>query len=118
MDKRININQASRTLKNISNESRLKILFLLDEKPMSVSLLNRQIKISQSALSQHLNMLKLSNIIDSKRQGTNVTYAITSKNVKDLVLTLKELYGENYSPYNMIQPESIIFNDSPSSSKQ
>ena len=82
---KVNISSASRVLKNISNVSRLKILMKLAEKPMSVSNLNQHVKISQSALSQHLNILKLANVIDSKRSGTNVTYFIFNEEIFRLI---------------------------------
>ena len=49
-----NATDAVNLLKGLANESRLMIMCVLSEGEVSVGQLNQRIKISQSALSQHL----------------------------------------------------------------
>ena len=53
-----NAADAVRLLKSIANESRLMVLCVLAEGEFSVGALNERINLSQSALSQHLAVLK------------------------------------------------------------
>lgn len=85
--------EASRLLKSIANESRLLILFKLSIKPMTVAALNEYIKISQSGLSQHLSMLRLAKIIESRRHGTSVEYTLVNQDIKEIIKTLQSFCG-------------------------
>ena len=53
-----NATDAVNLLKGLANESRLMIMCVLSEGEVSVGQLNRRIKLSQSALSQHLAVLR------------------------------------------------------------
>ncbi|MDX1949050.1 MAG: metalloregulator ArsR/SmtB family transcription factor [Rickettsiales bacterium] len=87
-----NAKQASNLLKLLSNEIRLLILCNLIEGKKSVSELESIIKISQSALSQHLAKLKAHNIIEDTRKGQLIFYSIIDKNSKKILETLYKIY--------------------------
>ena len=53
-----NASDAVSLLKGLANESRLMIVCVLSEGELSVGQLNQRIKLSQSALSQHLAVLR------------------------------------------------------------
>ena len=55
---RRNASDAVSLLKGLANESRLMILCVLSEGELSVGKLNQRINLSQSALSQHLAVLR------------------------------------------------------------
>lgn len=48
--------------------------------------------ITQSALSQHLALLKAHGILDFKKSGQNITYSIADKRVESVMEVLKKYY--------------------------
>src|SRR3989344_8659265 len=62
--------------KTLSNPKRLEIINLLREKERSVNELVRLAKISQSNISQHLTVLRQSNIVSTKRKGKQIYYKL------------------------------------------
>lgn len=83
----------ARQLKLLANENRLLILYYLLEKPMTVGELNKKLnKITQSGLSQHLSILKAYDLLDSNKEGLNITYFVKDKKVESILQMLKENY--------------------------
>lgn len=80
-------------LKLLANEHRLLLLCALGEQPSTVGELHQFVpNITASALSQHLNQLKRSGILDSKKQGLHVTYQIADTRVLELLKVMKQYY--------------------------
>jgi len=83
----------SEILKLIANPNRLLILCELAKGAATVSELCRAIsEISQSAVSQHLAMLKAAGMLGAKKEGMNVTYTISDQRVTGLIRAVKEAY--------------------------
>lgn len=83
----------ARQLKVLANENRLLILYYLLEKPMTVGELNKKLSnITQSGLSQHLSILKSYDLLDSNKDGLNITYFVRNKKVQSILQMLKENY--------------------------
>ena len=61
--------QAAALLKALANEQRLLILCHLQDGPLSVGELNERVDLSQSALSQHLGVLRESGIVSTTREA-------------------------------------------------
>lgn len=88
-----NVKIISELLKVLSNENRLLIVCHLLESPMTVSQLHQNINnLTQSALSQHLAMLKAHKILDSDKNGLSITYYIKDDRVRNVMKVLKENY--------------------------
>jgi len=80
-------------LKVLANENRLLIVCYLLESSMTVSQIRQNINnLTQSALSQHLAMLKAYRIIDSNKNGLSITYSIHDERVREVIKVLKENY--------------------------
>lgn len=80
-------------LKVLANENRLLILCYLIESPMTVTeLTNKITNITQSALSQHLSILKAHRIVDSSKKGQNITYSISDERILSVIEVLKSKY--------------------------
>ena len=80
-------------LKVLANENRLLILCALMQKAMSVGEIGKFVPcITQSALSQHLNMLKSHSILESDKIGMNVIYHIADHRVEEIIHVLKAHY--------------------------
>ena len=67
---------ASGLLKAMANEHRLHILSRLAEDEYTVSELQKFTRLSQSALSQHLALLRKAQLVNSRQSGANVYYSL------------------------------------------
>ena len=83
---------ASALLKAMANEQRLLVLCQLVDKELSVGELLAGIKLSQSALSQHLAILREAGLVDSRKSGQTVFYSLPTGPVHQLMHTLHDIY--------------------------
>ena len=90
-----NVARASALLKAISNKTRLMIVCQLAEKEMSVGDLLETIPLSQSAMSQHLALLRREKIVKTRREAQSIIYSLSSTNAKVMVETVHKLYCED-----------------------
>jgi DNA-binding transcriptional ArsR family regulator len=67
---------AAELLRALANEQRLMILCHLVPGPLSVGELNMRVPLSQSALSQHLAVLRASGVLMSEREAQTVRYSL------------------------------------------
>ena len=86
---------ASQLLGAMSNPSRLMILCLLVERDHSVAELEQQIEISQSALSQHLAILRRQKLVESRREMRSTYYSISSDRAAAIIETLYREFGDS-----------------------
>ena len=94
MDKNIAAKDIAKLLKNISNPIRLLILCNLLEGVKNVSELLENIDISQSALSQHLILLKENNIIKDNKIGKFIYYRIIDQKTQEILGFLNKICCE------------------------
>lgn len=83
---------AAELLKALANEKRLQVLCLLAEGERSVSQINAQLDLSQSALSQHLAVLREDGIVVARREAQAVYYSLAAGPAQRLVATLHDIY--------------------------
>lgn len=69
--------EAAAFLKALANDQRLLILCCLLDGPLSVGEINERVPLSQSALSQHLGVLRDAGVVTTTRQSQTIYYAIT-----------------------------------------
>jgi DNA-binding transcriptional ArsR family regulator len=82
-------------LKILANENRLMILCALIEGEKTAGEIAEYVpKISQSALSQHLTLLRTAGILQSDKRGMYVAYSIEDPRVTEVIETLKKHYCE------------------------
>ncbi len=62
--------------KILSVDKRIEIIELLKKEPMSVNALAKVLGVTQSAVSQHLRVLKGAGFVKDKRQGYWVYYSL------------------------------------------
>lgn len=85
--------EVSSVLKAIGNERRLLILcYLAMNGEMSVGSLVEAIRLSQSALSQHLARMRADEIVTSRRDGQVIYYRIADPRIDALMTKLYALY--------------------------
>lgn len=83
---------AARLLKSLANEKRLQILCCLHEHELSVGELNARIDLSQSALSQHLALLREEGLVGTRREAQTIYYRMLPGPARALIQTLHSLY--------------------------
>jgi len=81
--------RASKILKSLSNQRRLEILTCLSEQELSVGELEQKIKISQSALSQHLGRLRRDEIVTTRRQAQTIYYSLYNEKILNLLKSVQ-----------------------------
>ena len=84
--------EAARLLKHLAHESRLLILCLLWEQELSVSEINQRVTLSQSALSQHLALLREEGLVSCRRQSQNIYYKLEDPRAARILALLHALY--------------------------
>jgi len=85
--------QAVRLLKMMANEKRLLILcFLAARGEMTVGELVGVVKLSQSALSQHLAKLRADGLVDFRRTSQTLHYRVADQRTLRLLVVLKEIF--------------------------
>ncbi|GGA67349.1 hypothetical protein GCM10011521_01790 [Arenimonas soli] len=79
---------AAELLKAMANPQRLRVLCLLVEREMSVGEINALVPLSQSALSQHLAVLREKNLVATRREAQTVFYSVADGTVHDVIEVL------------------------------
>lgn len=83
---------AAALLRSLGNEHRLLVLCHLVEGELGVGELLARVPLSQSALSQHLAVLREAGLVTARREGVQVFYALAPGPVQPLMATLHDLY--------------------------
>ena len=85
--------EAAQLLKMLANEKRLLILcFLAVRGEMTVGELVGVVKLSQSALSQHLAKLRADGLVEFRRTSQTLHYRVADTRTLRLLQILKEIY--------------------------
>jgi DNA-binding transcriptional ArsR family regulator len=84
--------EAARLMKALGNEQRLLILCNLLERPLSVGELNERVHLSQSALSQHLAVLRELRLVQTRREAQSILYWLPPGPVTRVMGLLQEMY--------------------------
>lgn len=79
---------AVRLLKALANPHRLQILCVLHDGEMSVGALNARVELSQSALSQHLKVLRSDGLVDTRRESQTVYYGLADGPAMEVIAVL------------------------------
>ena len=79
-------------LKVMSNEWRLIILCQLSEGDKTVGELQDMLALSQSALSQHLAVLRREKVVKARKHGQSVTYSLAGDEAIQVMETLHDMF--------------------------
>lgn len=91
--------KTAQIFKALSDETRLRVMKLLQERELCVCELIQVLQMSQPRISRHLSVLKNAGLVDDRREGKWVYYSLAKEAVKEDVKVL----------FNML---SCIANDS------
>ncbi len=81
-------------LKTMANENRLFILCNLLDGEISVNELAARVQLGQSALSQHLAILRSNGFVTTRKISQTVYYSLDSDDVKKMLQLLQSLYAK------------------------
>lgn len=84
--------KAAALLRALANERRLMILCQLTTGERSVSALQPLVGLSQSALSQHLGVLRQEGVLATRREGQAIWYRIADPAALQVIATLVEIF--------------------------
>lgn len=87
-----NATEAASLLKAMSNPHRLMILCRLGASEASVGELQTDSGLSQSALSQHLAVLRNRQLVGTRREAQTIYYHLSDPAVRDVIQTLMTIY--------------------------
>jgi len=79
-------------LKGLANENRLMIMCVLAEGECSVGQLNDRISLSQSALSQHLAVLREQGLVLTRRESQTIYYRLADTPALEIINLLHDIY--------------------------
>lgn len=83
---------AVRLMKALGNEKRLMLLCMLVGGEQSVSELNKQLDLSQSALSQHLALLRADGLVRTRRDAQTIYYSLSDGPARQIINTLHGIF--------------------------
>ncbi|MEQ1438979.1 metalloregulator ArsR/SmtB family transcription factor [Fontimonas sp. SYSU GA230001] len=84
--------EAAQLLKALANEHRLMILCALSAGELSVGALNARVPLSQSALSQHLAVLREDGLVTTRREAQTIYYAAAEGAALEIIRVLHRRY--------------------------
>ena len=91
------IRELAQVFKLLSDETRLRILFYLalsENSELHVTDLCNRLGQSQPAVSHHLALLRVSGLIESRREGKHNFYSVRTDHFGELLLSLFSAAGE------------------------
>lgn len=88
---------ATRLLKALSNSSRLMVLCSLSQSELTVSQINERVPLSQSALSQHLAVLRRDGLVNTRRSAQTIYYSLAHGPAGRVIETLHDIFCDNAS---------------------
>ena len=84
--------RAATLLRLLGNEKRLMLLCQLADGELSVREIQSRVGLSQSALSQHLALLREEGIVATRRESQTIYYRIVDHAAMRVIETLAELF--------------------------
>jgi ArsR family transcriptional regulator len=76
---------AAKKFRAVTHPKRMYILEMLTEVPkMNVTQIYTRLKVDQPSASAHLKLLRLSGILNAKREGKEIYYSINQENLAKL----------------------------------
>ncbi|WP_414827797.1 metalloregulator ArsR/SmtB family transcription factor [Alteromonas sp. H39] len=83
---------AERYLKQMANKTRLMVMCSLLEGELSVSELLTNIPVTQPVLSQHLALLRESDMVATRREGQVIFYRLADERIRRTIELLYEFF--------------------------
>lgn len=91
------IYELSEVFKALSDPTRLRLVKLLGDHKgeLCVNALARQLNVTQSAVSQHLRILRHAELVKGERRGSSVHYSLDQEKLEQYTNKILETLGED-----------------------
>ena len=89
----------------MGNATRLQILHILRERPMTVSEIMEELELNQSMVSRQLSVLRSVGVVSGKRNGNVMRYQITDEKISEVCDLVREVLLEQ------TQRQTLAFSD-------
>ncbi|MEG3753234.1 metalloregulator ArsR/SmtB family transcription factor [Psychromonas arctica] len=87
-----NAGEASELLKVMAHKDRMVVLCLLSEGEMGVAELREHTKLSQSAFSQHLSVLRKNKLVSIRKEAQAVFYSLADDRVNIILKAMQQAF--------------------------
>jgi ArsR family transcriptional regulator len=92
---RIRLQKASEVLRALAHPLRLRIMQFIDEnKSVNVNRIYKNLDLEQSITSQHLRILRNTNIVNTRREGKYIHYEINYSKLGSNVKSIRHFMGK------------------------
>ena len=78
------LNEISKLLKTMSDNTRIRIINLLFNEPICVRHIAEELGMTQSAISHQLKVLKEARLVKYERDGKNMVYSLDDDHIKSI----------------------------------
>jgi ArsR family transcriptional regulator len=92
LEKDGDIEKATKALKAMAHPLRLKILCVLKNDELPVLEIVKQVGSSQSNISQHIDILRTKDIVESRRDGNKILCKIKDTKILKLVANIQDVF--------------------------
>lgn len=85
MERKVNIDELSNFFKTLSDDTRMRIILLLEERPQNVTEIANALNMSQSAISHQLRMLYDHRVVNYTKHGQERIYEIRDRHIYEII---------------------------------
>ena len=94
-------------IKALSDETRLRIVKLLEEREICVCEFMQVLEMSQPRISRHLAVLKNAGLVDDRREGKWVYYSLCNRSDSEEVKTILKTMSKMVNTYSEVRNDKI-----------
>lgn len=100
-DKRIFELQA-RLCQVLASPKRLEILYTLKDAELTAGDLARAVDVTMPNLSQHLSLMKQHGLVESRKEGLNMYYRLSSEHIMDVCDAVRRVLAEQLARQSVL----------------
>jgi len=79
----------------LSDTTRIRLLYALNEKDLNVSELTQRLQMPQPTISRHLKVLHNRNLVTASRQGNSVIYKLADERIIEALDILRAVLADS-----------------------
>jgi ArsR family transcriptional regulator len=83
------------SIKALSDKTRREILSLLKQSDLTAGEISNQFSMTQATISHHLTILKEAGLVDDRRDGKFIYYALNTSVIEEIMHWFIDLKGEH-----------------------